>query len=213
MCILLQVMFAMNCEKSETTRDSAYHLVFGMTPRSHPGSESKVFDEASDTEDVPANAAPSPQTPPHSTTSHLPIPAPRTTLRREASMTTACADDEIQFVPEPPPVPAPRAPRPVSSVMPQEESPAKMECDDDIVTEVSPIPVPRSSQPVPQPRTCPRADCDAGVVEANDSAVDELRAQSRLRAHQATLKSAERISNFYNRSKQRQVNSSAKLLH
>ena len=198
-------MFAMNCEKSETTRDSAYHLVFGMTPRSYPGSDSKVFDEASDTEDVPANAlAPSPaaaasQTPPHCTTSHRPIPAPRTTFRREAPMKTACADDEIQFVPEEPPVPTPRAPRPV----PQEESPAVMECDDDIVTEVSPIPVPRSSQPLPQPRTCPRADCDAGVLKANHSAMDELRAQSRRRAHLETLKSAERISNFYNRSKKK----------
>ena len=46
-----------------------------------------------------------------------------------------------------------------------------------------------------QTRTCPRADCDEEVY-ANDSTVDELYEQSRQRAHQEMLKSAERISNF-----------------
>ena len=168
--MLLQVMFAMNCEKSETTRDSAYHLVFGMVPRSHPGTESRLLDEASDVDDVGPNTAETPQ----STTSQRPIPAPRTALRHESPtpMTTVCNDNEMQFE-QARPVPAPRAPRPVPSVVP--DSPENMDDDNE------------------------------------DSVVDELRAQSRQRAHAETLRSAERISNFYNRSRKRQVNSTEKL--
>ena len=89
--------------------DSTYHLVFGMAPRSYPSSESRLLDEASDIHDVGVNTAPSPaaETPPQSTTSQRPILAPRTTLWHESPMTTACDDDEIQFVPQAPPAPGP----------------------------------------------------------------------------------------------------------
>jgi len=132
---------------------------------------------------------------PVTATSQRPIPAPTTTLCHESPTTTTCDDDKIQFVPEAPPAPAPRAPQPVPSIVP--ESPEKMECNDDNIHFVSPIPVPRASQSVPQTRTCLRVDCDEDVY-ANDSTVDELREESHQRARQETLKSAECISNFNN---------------
>ena len=44
--------------KVRTTQDSTYHLMFGMVLWLSPGSESKVPDEASDIDDIPANIPP-----------------------------------------------------------------------------------------------------------------------------------------------------------
>ena len=59
MCMLLQVMFAMNCKKSATTQNSTYHLMFGIAPQSYLSTESRLLDEASDIDDVGASTAPS----------------------------------------------------------------------------------------------------------------------------------------------------------
>ena len=166
-------------------------------------------------DDVGANTAETPQ----STTSQRLIPAPRTTLHQE-SRATACDDDEILFVPEAPSVSAPQSttttsqrPIPAPRTALHHESPTPMTtvCNDDEIqfVQAPPVPAPRAPRPVPSIVLDSPENMDD--LYADDSVVDELRAQSRHRAHQETLKSVEGISNFYNRSRKRQVNSTEKL--
>ena len=181
-----QVMFAMNSEKSETTNDSAYNLVFGMAPHSRPGCASHVGDETDcDSDGIDDEFTTSqPTSSPYDTSTSRPIPAPR--LQNKSAAATpgdAAPKDGILNVDDKPSDPT--ASRPV------------------------PIPRPRTTIAAAVTDDTTRVDGagdkDADDVPQSTSAWSEQRSEARKRAHAATLKSAERMSAVYNSNKKRRV--------
>ena len=176
-----QVMFAMNSEKSETTNDSAYNLVFGMAPHSHPGCSSRIGDESDSDSDGTGDeclptSSPFPESSTTSTTPPsrpIPVPRPRTTVAAAASDDAACSDG-IR-----------------------------------IGNEESSEAAPSRPVPVPRPRTTLGAAASEDTTRSDEddtaSAWSEQRTEARNRAYAATLKSAERMSMAYNSSKKRRV--------
>ena len=91
---LPEIMFAMNTEKSATTGDSAYNLVFGMIPRAQPGATSTLLDEIDDAEedDSPPDETADDTATPRSTSwdQAPPVPIPR---QQQLSQTSSDVND------------------------------------------------------------------------------------------------------------------------